>query len=213
MSEINVVNVALCETCRHRPDCSDLGLREACSLWKAVDSYCNRYSMKRLRDFYSKESIEAISLTDGKRDIFSPNPKKNVLNGILALLPDYIDTFKFEEYTAHLNATFDYILDNYDIDCGIFKKVSFGHSDNTDEIDTDDDQKHHELKDTSYLAISNRDDALKIASMLIDNDYAVMLTTEEDLTIINYVNCCCSSHFARNDVVFMHREDFENCFE
>lgn len=212
MSEINMVNIALCETCRHRLDCSDVfSTKENCNLWKAVDSYCKENSMKHLRDFYYRDSIEATSFIDGKRDILML--KKNVIGDILALLPEYLDTFKFEEYSKHLGATFDYILDNYVIDCEIFKKVSFGHSDNTDELNTDDEPKHHELNDTSYLTIPNRDDALKIASMLIDNDYAVMLTTEEDLTIINYVNCCCSNHFARNDVVFMHREDFENHFE
>lgn len=211
MSEINVVNIALCETCRHRIECSDIGVHEKCSLWKSVDSYCKKNSLKCLRDFYHQDSVEATSIIDGKRDIFMP--ERNVIGGILNLLPEYIDEYTFDEYTKHLSTTFDYILDNYDINCEVFKKVSWGHSDNTDELNTDDEPKHHELNDTSYLTISNRDDALKIASMLIDNDYAVMLTTEEDLTIINYVNCCCSNHFARNDVVFMHREDFENHFE
>lgn len=213
MSEINVVNVALCETCRHRLDCSDVGVNEKCSLLKSVDSYCKKNYMKHLRDFYGKEYIEAMSSIGGKNYIFSPKLKNNVIVDILELLPEYVDTYTFEEYTKHLNATFDYILDNYDVNCEVFKKVSWGHSDDTDKINTDDEPMHHELKDTSYLAISNRDDALKIASMLIDNDYAVMLTTEENLTIINYINCCYSSNFARNDVVFMHRDDFENCFE
>lgn len=212
MSEINMVNIALCETCRHRLDCSDVfSTKENCNLWKAVDSYCKTKSIKHLSDFYCTDSIEATHFVYGKRNIFVL--KENVISDILDLLPEYLDTYKFEEYSKHLSATFDYILDNYVVDCEVFKKVSWGHSDDTDEINTDDKPKHHELKGTSYLVVSNRDDALKIASMLIDNDYAVMLTTEENLTIINYINCCCSSNFARNDVVFMHRDDFENHFE
>lgn len=55
------------------------------------------------------------------------------------------------------------------------------------------------------LAFNNRDAALKVAELLLDNDYVVMLSTEDTLTILNYE---WSEHGDRNDVVFMNIEQY-----
>lgn len=57
------------------------------------------------------------------------------------------------------------------------------------------------------IVVDNFDDAVAIAKILMKNGNVVMLSREEDLTIINfmYTDHCCD----RNDVVFMDRCDFE----
>lgn len=63
------------------------------------------------------------------------------------------------------------------------------------------------IENERELAICNRENAIKIASMLIDEGYVVMLSKEENLTILN---CIYTSECAnRNEVVFMSRETFE----
>ncbi|MCR5811383.1 MAG: hypothetical protein K6G34_08285 [Lachnospiraceae bacterium] len=52
--------------------------------------------------------------------------------------------------------------------------------------------------------------ATTFADLLLEEEYVVMLSREEDLYVINYI---WSERGAdRNDVVFMDRCDFEECF-
>ena len=62
------------------------------------------------------------------------------------------------------------------------------------------------------LVFPERKDALQVASILVDNGYAVMLSNEEMLTIMNVVDCFETGVANRNEVVFMHREEFEEHF-
>ena len=57
------------------------------------------------------------------------------------------------------------------------------------------------------LAFKDRNAAFRVADMLIDEDYVVMISKEENLIIVNYE---WSEHNSdRNDVVFMRRDEFE----
>ena len=57
------------------------------------------------------------------------------------------------------------------------------------------------------LAFKDRNAAFRVADMLIDEDYVVMISKEEDLIIVNYE---WSEHNSdRNDVIFMRRDEFE----
>ena len=56
------------------------------------------------------------------------------------------------------------------------------------------------------IALHDKETALKIANILVDEDYVVMISREEDLYIINYLY---SQYSDRNDVVFMDREEFD----
>lgn len=60
---------------------------------------------------------------------------------------------------------------------------------------------------TNELALENHENAFKIARMLIEDGYVVMLSREGNLIIINYEWSARDSN--RNDVVFMRREDFD----
>lgn len=60
------------------------------------------------------------------------------------------------------------------------------------------------------IAVSDKEAAMKIANILVDEEYCVMLSREEDLYIINFEY---SEFSDRNNVVFMNREDFEQKFE
>lgn len=57
------------------------------------------------------------------------------------------------------------------------------------------------------LAFFSEEDALKVTALLLQNDYCVMLSKEEDLTVINYEY---SQYSDRNDVVFMSAEEFDS---
>lgn len=57
------------------------------------------------------------------------------------------------------------------------------------------------------LAFFNEDEALQVAAILMRNDYCVLLSKEEDLTVINYEY---SQYSNRNDVVFMNVEEFDS---
>lgn len=57
------------------------------------------------------------------------------------------------------------------------------------------------------LAFSSKEDALKVAELLLQNDYCVMLSKEDDLTVLNYEY---SQYCDRNDVVFMSAEEFDS---
>lgn len=59
------------------------------------------------------------------------------------------------------------------------------------------------------IVIDSHEDVSELARILLDNGYAVLLTREEDLTIINYIwaedlDC---KEANRNNIVFCTRED------
>lgn len=56
------------------------------------------------------------------------------------------------------------------------------------------------------IAVHDKEVALKIIDLLVDQAYVVMLSREENLYIINYLY---SQYSDRNDVVFMDREEFD----
>lgn len=60
------------------------------------------------------------------------------------------------------------------------------------------------------ITVSDKESAMKIANILVDEEYCVMLSREEDLYIIDFEY---SEFSDRNNVVFMNREDFEQKFE
>ena len=57
------------------------------------------------------------------------------------------------------------------------------------------------------IAFNNHVAGLQVAKVLLDEGYVVMLSHEEALLILNYE--WSEHHSDRNDVVFMHRGDFE----
>lgn len=60
------------------------------------------------------------------------------------------------------------------------------------------------------IAIQDKESALEIVKILVEEEYCVLLSKEESLYIINYEY---SEHSDRNNVVFMDREDFEQKFK
>lgn len=56
------------------------------------------------------------------------------------------------------------------------------------------------------IAVNDYYDATTIAEILMNNDYVVMMSREEDLYILNVI---WSAGCNRNDVVFMDRGEFE----
>lgn len=61
------------------------------------------------------------------------------------------------------------------------------------------------------LTFKNHARGMDVAHALLDEDYVVMLSYEEDLLIVNYE---WSEHGAdRNDVVFMQRDEYEEEFD
>lgn len=60
------------------------------------------------------------------------------------------------------------------------------------------------------IAIQDKESALEIVKILVEEEYCVLLSKEESLYIINYEY---SEFSDRNNVVFMNREDFEQKFE
>lgn len=58
------------------------------------------------------------------------------------------------------------------------------------------------------IACHNFETAVKMAELLIKENYVVMLSSEEDLTIVNYLfGGLCQAD--RNEVCFQYREDVE----
>lgn len=57
------------------------------------------------------------------------------------------------------------------------------------------------------LAFFSEEDTLKVTALLLRNDYCVMLSKEEDLTVLNYEY---SQYSDRNNVVFMSAEEFDS---
>lgn len=60
------------------------------------------------------------------------------------------------------------------------------------------------------IAFKSRETAFEVAKILLDEDYVVMLSSEEDLTILNYEWAECGD---RNDVVFMRVDEYEDELE
>lgn len=58
----------------------------------------------------------------------------------------------------------------------------------------------------NQIAFKNEQSALKMAQLLINENYVVMLSKEEESTIVNFEWVISSD---RNDVIFMTRENFE----
>jgi len=69
------------------------------------------------------------------------------------------------------------------------------------------------MKEFNYItnheiACHSLDNAMILVKTLMDEDYVVMLSKEEQLYVVNYIwspNCA-----DRNDVVFTSRENFED---
>jgi len=62
------------------------------------------------------------------------------------------------------------------------------------------------------LSFRNHENGMKVAQMLLQENYVVMLSTEEDLLILNWEwseSGWESSGADRNDVIFMRRDEFE----
>lgn len=56
------------------------------------------------------------------------------------------------------------------------------------------------------IALHDKETALKIANILVDNEYIVMISREEDLYIVNYLY---AQYSDRNYVIFMDRDEFD----
>ncbi len=56
------------------------------------------------------------------------------------------------------------------------------------------------------IALHDKETALKIANILVDEDCVVMISREEDLYIVNYLY---AQYSDRNYVVFMDRDEFD----
>lgn len=56
------------------------------------------------------------------------------------------------------------------------------------------------------IALHDKETALKIANILVDEDYVVMISREENLYIVNYLY---AQYSDRNYVVFMDRDEFD----
>ena len=57
------------------------------------------------------------------------------------------------------------------------------------------------------IAIQDKESALEIVKILVEEEYCVLLSKEESLYIINYEY---SEYSDRNNVIFMDRGTFEN---
>lgn len=56
------------------------------------------------------------------------------------------------------------------------------------------------------IALKEKSTAFKIAELLVDEDYVVMISKEENLYVVSFE---WSNGSDRNDVVFMNKEEFE----
>ena len=57
------------------------------------------------------------------------------------------------------------------------------------------------------IAVQDKDTAIKIVGLLVEEEYCVLLSKEESLYIINYEY---SEHSDRNNIIFMDRAIFED---
>ena len=55
------------------------------------------------------------------------------------------------------------------------------------------------------IAFKSCENCMEVARILVEEDYVVLISREEDLWILNFVY---SEHSDRNDVVFMSQEEF-----
>ena len=60
------------------------------------------------------------------------------------------------------------------------------------------------------IAVRDKNIALELAKLLVDEEYVVMLSKEECLYIINFEY---AEYSDRNDVVFMNREEFDSQYQ
>ena len=65
-------------------------------------------------------------------------------------------------------------------------------------------------EDNIELVFKTWSDAITVAKTLMQNDYVVMLSYEEELTILNAV---WSDGCDRNDVAFMSRDNFDEYYK
>ena len=65
-------------------------------------------------------------------------------------------------------------------------------------------------EDNIQLVFKTWRDAITVAKTLMQNDYVVMLSYEEEFTILNAV---WSAGCDRNDVVFMSRDHFDEYYK
>ena len=63
------------------------------------------------------------------------------------------------------------------------------------------------------LTFDTFQDMATVAEILLRNQYVVMLSREEALYVINYINTCEYNEANRNGVVFMSRDEFEDYLE
>ena len=61
------------------------------------------------------------------------------------------------------------------------------------------------------VAVHDYDQACALTKILMDNDYVVMLSVEEQMYIVSAI--WSERHADRNDVVFMDRCEFEEKYE
>lgn len=59
------------------------------------------------------------------------------------------------------------------------------------------------------LAFTDEKSALEVARILLKEDYVVMLSLEEQLTILNFE---WAPNADRNDMIFMSKENFEESY-
>ena len=57
------------------------------------------------------------------------------------------------------------------------------------------------------IVFQNHEHALQVAKILLEEDYVVMLSYEDEYLVVNYI--WTEHHADRNEVVFMHHEDYE----
>lgn len=55
------------------------------------------------------------------------------------------------------------------------------------------------------IAFKSCENCMEVARILVEEDYVVLISREEDLWILNYEY---SEHSDRNDVVFMSQDEF-----
>lgn len=58
------------------------------------------------------------------------------------------------------------------------------------------------------VVFNNHENGMKVARILLEEGYVVMLSYEEQLFVVNW-EWCPSDYPDRNDVIFMSREVFE----
>lgn len=65
-------------------------------------------------------------------------------------------------------------------------------------------------KKKNELTFHNHEKGMEVAKTLLDENYVVMLSYEEDLLVLNWE---WSPYADRNDVIFMARDEFDENFD